>query len=97
MNYSKHQMTQLHYKDFIKGIEEQYPGVKWDTVQQKINKMFREAFESASIADPPNGFAKTHQARAMYGVDLMIDEDFDPQLLGIHNERNYIGDSIAPL
>lgn len=29
MNYSHYSMTQLHYKDFIKEIELQYPGIMW--------------------------------------------------------------------
>ncbi len=77
-------MTQLHYKNFIKGIETQYPEVKWDNVQQDINTMFHQAFQSASIADPPMGFGKTFQARAMYGIDLMLGEGFKPKLLGMN-------------
>jgi tubulin--tyrosine ligase-like protein 12 len=38
MNYSRYQMTQLLYTDFIKSFEEQYPNTPWATVQTKINK-----------------------------------------------------------
>jgi tubulin--tyrosine ligase-like protein 12 len=63
MNYSKFNLTQLHYKDFIKSIESQYPGVKWDTVQSKINQAFRQAFEAASVQDAPLGFVKAESSR----------------------------------
>lgn len=38
MNYSRYQMTQLLYTDFIKSFEEQYPNTPWTAVQTKINK-----------------------------------------------------------
>ncbi len=46
MNYSKFKMTQLNYKDFIKGIETQYPGIQWTDIQRRINGMTKQAFES---------------------------------------------------
>lgn len=75
-------MTQLKCPDFIKGIEAQYPSIKWETVQKRINDMFRKTFEAAAAADPPVGFGKTHQSRAMYGIDIMLDQNFQPKLLG---------------
>ena len=63
MNYSKFNLTQLHYKDFIKSIENQYPGIKWDVVQDKINKAFKQAFYAASVQDPPLGYVKNSASR----------------------------------
>ena len=82
MNYSTFKLQQLHYKDFIKNLEAQYPGLNWSDVQQSINKMFKEVFYSGSATPPPLGYGRTFQARAMYGIDLMIDEGFKPKLLG---------------
>mmetsp|Transcript_27904 Transcript_27904/g.39321 ORF Transcript_27904/g.39321 Transcript_27904/m.39321 type:complete len:1031 (-) Transcript_27904:63-3155(-) len=81
MNYTAFKMQQLHYKDFIANIEKQYPGVNWVDVQHRINKMTKEVF-AAAAADPQ--FGKSHQSRGMYGLDVMLDQDFIPQLLEIN-------------
>jgi tubulin--tyrosine ligase-like protein 12 len=81
MNYTHYQMTQLHYVDFIASFEQQYPVMKWFTMQQKINEMIRQLMEAAVREPPPVGLGRTTNSGAIYGLDLMIGENFQPQLL----------------
>jgi tubulin--tyrosine ligase-like protein 12 len=84
MNYSHYSMTQLHYKDFIKEIELQYPGIMWLEIQEKINQVIKNVFVAASNNEPPYSIEKNFQSRAIYGIDLMINEKFQPILLEIN-------------
>jgi len=59
MNYTHYQMTQLHYVDFIASFEQQYPVMKWFTMQQKINEMIRQLMEAAVREPPPVGLGRT--------------------------------------
>jgi tubulin--tyrosine ligase-like protein 12 len=38
MNYSKHNLTQLWFTDFIREFEAQYPHLKWADIQRDINR-----------------------------------------------------------
>lgn len=90
MNYSPFPMRQLHYKDFIAGIESQYPGTCWPLIQQKINELIRKVFRAFSVcllevfASGNAPEMCLEQSRAMYGIDIMLDKDFEPKLLEVN-------------
>ena len=44
--------------------------------------MFKKVCEAAVRFNPPLGIEKTPQAGASYGLDIMLDKDFQPKLLG---------------
>lgn len=84
MNYTHGaNLTQLHANVFKVEFEKQH-GVKWVDIQKKINEVFKKIFIAASSADPPNGLANNIQCRAMYGIDLMINEKFEPEILEVN-------------
>jgi hypothetical protein len=69
-------------------LEKQYPQMKWDDVQKRINAMLKKVCEAAVRFSPPLGIQKTDQAAAAYGVDIMLDKDFQPKLLGMQVVQN---------
>ena len=50
--------------------------------------MLRQVFERARIQPPPCGMSACHRSRAIYAVDLMLDEHGQPALL----EMNFMPD-----
>ena len=89
MNYNEAHLEQMFCHDFIQKFEAQYPQFKWDDVQQKIFKMFKEVFEGATKLPPPQGLANDDQSRAMYAADLMLKwnethDEMIPQILEIN-------------
>ena len=81
MNYTKFNLTQLTYRDFIKGIEAQY-NIQWEEVQQRIYTMLHKTFEAAAVSDPQLCFKNTNQSGALYAIDMMLDKGFQPKILG---------------
>jgi hypothetical protein len=84
MNYTPFHLTQLTYLDFIQGIEAQY-SIQWNEVQSRIYDMLRKTFEAAAVDDPQYYFGNTTQSRALYAIDMMLDKDFQPKILGEHS------------
>ncbi|RUP42994.1 tubulin-tyrosine ligase family-domain-containing protein [Jimgerdemannia flammicorona] len=85
-------MTQLHYKAFITNMENEYPNLHWGTVQTQIHKIFKEIFVAAAAQPQPLGLAKLaaasppkHDSFAIYGIDVMLTEDFKPIVLGVNS------------
>lgn len=83
MNYTNFRLQQLDCPDFIQSFETAHPQIQWSTMQQRINQMLRQAF-AAATPSPPQGIGANRQSRAMYGIDLMIDQDFQPVLLEVN-------------
>jgi len=83
MNYTPFHLTQLTYLDFIKGIEAQYP-IKWQDVQTRIYDMLHKTFEAAAVDDPQYFFGHTTQSRALYAIDMMLDNGFQPKILEVN-------------
>eukprot|EP00455_Lapot_gusevi_P036465 TRINITY_DN4059_c0_g1_i11.p1 TRINITY_DN4059_c0_g1~~TRINITY_DN4059_c0_g1_i11.p1 ORF type:complete len:856 (+),score=223.63 TRINITY_DN4059_c0_g1_i11:130-2568(+) len=84
MNYSQFQMTQIWYYDFVSQLQSQYPEMDWSVVQTKIYRMIRQIFVAASDTPAPAGFAHKPESRAMYGLDVMIDQEFNPSILEVN-------------
>lgn len=82
MNYGPvSDFKQIKYIDFIEEFEKDYQPHKWEEVNEKIKKMLRNTFIAASTKYPN---MQNDKSRAMYGIDVMIDEDtMEPKLLEI--------------
>ncbi|XP_046584375.1 tubulin--tyrosine ligase-like protein 12 [Haliotis rubra] len=76
MNYREESpLKQIHYDEYIKMFEKQYPDFSWDgRGGEDIFTMFRELFEAASSLPHPRASAPP-QSRAMYAIDLMLKWD----------------------
>ena len=58
---------------FIERFEEQYPDIKWSSIEDKIYSMFNEVFLGATSEEHPAGIAYNPQSKAAYGFDVMLD------------------------
>ncbi|VDO74074.1 unnamed protein product [Onchocerca flexuosa] len=63
-------------KDFINQWEKLY-AVKWSEIQERINEVIKNVFETVSREKPPRGIMPNAQSRAMYGIDIMLKWDSD--------------------
>ncbi|CAF2739116.1 unnamed protein product [Rotaria sp. Silwood2] len=90
MNYRPNAfLRQMNCQTFISMYNEQYGenNQTWSIVEQRIFQMFREAFQCATIEEPPFGIASCLSSRALYAADLMlemIDNKVQPKLLEIN-------------
>lgn len=72
MNYGPvSDFKQIKYVDFIEEFEKDYAPHKWQEINEKIKKMLRNTFIAASTKNPN---MQNDKSRAMYGIDVMIDE-----------------------
>lgn len=78
MNYIG-RMNHMNTPEFVKEFEKEHQ-VKWLEIHQHVRNMIRCAFESASAVHPEmqNPFS-----RAIYGVDVMLDNRFKPKILEV--------------
>uniref|UniRef100_A0ACD5WEV0 Uncharacterized protein n=1 Tax=Avena sativa TaxID=4498 RepID=A0ACD5WEV0_AVESA len=78
MNYTG-KMNHMNTPEFVKEFEKEHQ-VKWLEIHENIRKMIRRVFESASAVHPEmqNTFS-----RAIYGVDVMLDNKFKPKILEV--------------
>ncbi|KAI7864374.1 tubulin-tyrosine ligase family-domain-containing protein [Spinellus fusiger] len=87
MNYSQYEMTQLDYKSFIYHMEKQHK-VEWKNVQKDINQAMKDVLAAAAIQLQPLGLASdtssTHDAFSIYGFDIMLTEDYKPQVIEVN-------------
>ncbi|KAF0891340.1 hypothetical protein E2562_009500 [Oryza meyeriana var. granulata] len=76
MNYIG-RMNHMNTPEFVKEFEKEHQ-VKWLEIHERIRDMIRCVFESATAVHPEmqNPFS-----RAMYGVDVMLDDKFSPKIL----------------
>ncbi|VEN54255.1 unnamed protein product [Callosobruchus maculatus] len=89
MNYNAH-ANLLHLKcdDFLVEWSKQYPEHEWKFIEVKIIAMLKDILVSATSVDPPCGFGKSPQSRALYAADIMLEIDekggFVPRILEIN-------------
>ncbi|KAL6660212.1 hypothetical protein ACP70R_002334 [Stipagrostis hirtigluma subsp. patula] len=78
MNYIG-RMNHMNTPEFVKEFEKEHQ-VKWLEIHERIRSMIRCVFESASAVHPEmqNPFS-----RAIYGVDVMLDNRFEPKILEV--------------
>lgn len=78
MNYIG-RLNHMNTPEFVREFEEEHQ-VKWLDIHQRIQNMIRSVFDSAATTHPEmhNPFS-----RAMYGVDVMLDNLFMPKLLEV--------------
>ncbi|KAL6649321.1 hypothetical protein ACP70R_013545 [Stipagrostis hirtigluma subsp. patula] len=78
MNYIG-RMNHMNTPEFVKEFEKEQQ-VNWLEIHERIRSMIRCVFESASAVHPEmqNPFS-----RAIYGVDVMLDNRFEPKILEV--------------
>jgi len=88
MNYG-HQMRQVKDFEFIPELEKQYPNVKWVNIQARIWAAIKDTYLAAtapqtstsSVNFTTERIRKCEFSRALYGVDVLLDSEFNPYLL----------------
>nr|GMC58963.1 tubulin--tyrosine ligase-like protein 12 [Ipomoea batatas] len=78
MNY-RGRLNHLNTPEFVKEFELEHK-VKWMDIHSRVRSMIRSVFESAASVHPEMHHSKS---RAMYGVDVMLDSNFQPKLLEV--------------
>lgn len=78
MNY-RGRLNHMNTSDFVREFEEEHQ-VKWLDIHQRIQNMIRSIFESAAAVHP-----EMHSpfSRAIYGVDVMVDNLYMPKILEV--------------
>lgn len=93
-NYlNKEKVLQMKCEQFIETIEKTYPKIHWEQVQKDINMTIRKALETAAKEEAPRGVAPNVQSRAMYGVDIMLQESDDSSIKSTLLEINFMPDT----
>ncbi|CAF0732666.1 unnamed protein product [Didymodactylos carnosus] len=74
MNY-RHATTlkKITCDEFIPLFEQQNPNQLWRNIETDIFKMIHQIFLCAASQPPPRGFGHCNRSRAIYAVDLMLD------------------------
>ncbi|KAM0026653.1 putative tubulin-tyrosine ligase/Tubulin polyglutamylase, leucine-rich repeat domain superfamily [Helianthus debilis subsp. tardiflorus] len=78
MNY-RGTLNHMNTPEFVKEFEQEHQ-VKWVEIHSRVKQMIRKVFESAALVHPE---MHSPTARAMYGVDVMLDSSFKPKLLEV--------------
>nr|ATB19768.1 putative tubulin-tyrosine ligase [Juniperus scopulorum] len=78
MNY-RGQLNHVNADEFVFEFEHEH-NERWVGIHEKVRAMIRAVFESASALHPE---MHCPTARAIYGVDVMIDSEFQPKLLEV--------------
>ncbi|XP_066399431.1 uncharacterized protein [Miscanthus floridulus] len=86
MNYIG-RMKHMNTPEFVKEFEKEHQ-VKWLDIHESIRSTIRCVFESAAAVHPET---QNPFSRAMYGVDVMLDNRFKPKIL----EVTYCPDSFG--
>ncbi|PWZ07339.1 Tubulin--tyrosine ligase-like protein 12 [Zea mays] len=78
MNYFG-RMNHMNTPEFVKGFEKEHQ-VKWLDIHESVRSTIRRIFEAAAAVHPEmqNPFS-----RAIYGVDIMLDNRFKPKVLEV--------------
>ena len=79
-NPVKQKMNQLFdYKEFVASFGKKF-GTEWAVVQQKIVDIVKSTL-AVCVHDMPG--LQASNARALYGIDVIIDTDLQPKLMEI--------------
>lgn len=78
MNY-RGALNHMNTPDFVKEFEKEHH-VQWLDIHHRVKQMIRSVFESAAAVHPE---MHSPTSRAMYGVDVMLDSQFQPKLLEV--------------
>ena len=79
MNYSKFGMQTIYDKDFIKYLKER--NIEWEPIYNKLKMKVKNVLLLAS-KDCPQMI--NYNSRAIYGLDAMIDDQFEPHIIEIN-------------
>ncbi|XAR51089.1 hypothetical protein NMG60_11005624 [Bertholletia excelsa] len=83
MNY-RGRLNHINTREFVREFEQEHQ-VKWMDIHLRVKRMIRSVFESAAVVHPEMHSPKS---RAMYGVDVMLDYNFQPKLLELQKPRS---------
>ncbi|KAF8718184.1 hypothetical protein HU200_025675 [Digitaria exilis] len=78
MNYIG-RMNHMNTPEFVKEFEKEHQ-VKWLEIHESIRSMIRCVFESAAAVHPE---MQSPSSRAIYGVDVMLDNGLKPKILEV--------------
>ncbi|KAG8376229.1 hypothetical protein BUALT_Bualt09G0041300 [Buddleja alternifolia] len=78
MNY-RGRLNHMNTKEFVEGFEQEHH-VQWLDIHLRVKQMIRSVFESAATVHPE---MHSPTSRAMYGVDVMLDDRYQPKLLEV--------------
>ena len=79
MNYSKFQMKTVYDKDFINYLKER--NIEWEPIYNKLKAKVKNVMLMA-CKDCPQMI--NYNSRAIYGLDVMLDEELDPYIIEIN-------------
>jgi tubulin--tyrosine ligase-like protein 12 len=79
MNYSKFGMQTIYDKDFIKYLKER--NIEWEPIYNKLKNKVKNVMLLA-CKDCPQMI--NYNSRAIYGLDAMIDDQFEPHIIEIN-------------
>ncbi|KAL1114831.1 hypothetical protein AAG570_007655 [Ranatra chinensis] len=75
MNYNNDaKLCKMLCNEFVFQFCQQYPDNEWCVIENKILLMIREILVAATSEDPPCGIGVSPQSRALYGIDLILEE-----------------------
>ncbi|KAL3320178.1 Tubulin--tyrosine ligase-like protein 12 [Cichlidogyrus casuarinus] len=96
-NHKRHLTTQTGRKDsmekaltdatFVNELQTQYPSIIWPTVEKSMHSVILKAFKAATMYSYPRGLKALANCRAMFAVDIMLEEQSNsivPLISGIH-------------
>ncbi|CAI5945787.1 unnamed protein product [Closterium sp. NIES-64] len=94
VNYSSHKYEHVPTHEFVQAFEQEHSGmdgddvvwmgddvvVTWQSIYQSVQRMLRELL-AAAVTVHPEMQPDDDTCRAIYGVDVMLDDHFQPKLL----------------
>ncbi|CAM6083327.1 unnamed protein product [Calypogeia fissa] len=103
MNY-RGKVNHINTHDFVPAFEKEH-NVNWKDIHEKVKSTLRQVFEGAASVHPE---MHSPRGRAIYGVDIMLDNEFQPNLLEVtycpdcgrackYDVRNVVGDGTLML
>ncbi|KAI5084656.1 hypothetical protein GOP47_0000825 [Adiantum capillus-veneris] len=78
MNYGR-KLVHVNTHDFVPAFEKEH-NVNWRDIHQKVRQMLRSVFEGAFALHPEMHCSRS---RAIYGVDVLLTDSFEPRLLEV--------------
>lgn len=78
MNY-RGQLNHMNSEEFVLEFEQEHHA-KWIDIHERVRAMIRAVFEAAAAVHPE---MHSPTARAIYGVDVMLDNNLQPKILEV--------------